>query len=103
MLGEIGISILVLMLFVFALNAVFGIIVSIVLATKRMYTQSVKSIIYLIGLGVTTILASLPFLRMHGSYSDLDRVLIIVFCLFNIALILVYIVTRLKALSGARH
>ena len=98
MLGQIGISILVLMLCAYAINVIFGIIISVVFLFKNIHGESVKSIIYLFLLGVTTILTSLPFLKMHGSYSDADRILIIAFCLINIGLIFLYFVTRIKTI-----
>jgi ABC-type Fe3+-siderophore transport system permease subunit len=98
MLGQIGISILVLMLFVFAVNGIAGVIISVVFLTNKMYGHCAKSIIYLFLLGITTTFTALPFLKMHGSYSDTDRALIIAFCLINIALILLYFITRIKAL-----
>jgi len=98
MLEGIAVSILVIMLSAFAISAVFGILISLVFLIKKMYSNFLKAIIYLFFLGITTILTSLPFLKMHGSYSDTDRILMIAFCLMNIALIVLYLVTRIRIL-----
>ena len=101
MLGSLGLGILSFMLAMYALTVVYGLSFAIVYVTKKMGTHAVRTIAYVILLALTTALSALPFLKMHGSYSDMDRWLIILLCLANIILMLVFAISRVKVLSRA--
>jgi hypothetical protein len=101
MLGDLGLGVLLFMLSMYALTVVYGLVFAIVYVVKKMGRLAVRTIAYIFLLGMTTALCATPFLKMHGSYSDTDRILIILFCLINIFLMVLFAVSRVIALSKA--
>ncbi|MBI1425036.1 MAG: hypothetical protein GC149_16440 [Gammaproteobacteria bacterium] len=98
MLGSLGLGILSFMLAMYALTVVYGLSFAVVYMTKKLGMHAVRTIAYVILLALTTALTALPFLKMHGSYSDTARWLIILLCLANIILMLVFAISRVKVL-----
>lgn len=101
MLGNLGLAILSFMLAMYALSVVYGVIFAIVYLMKKLGMHAARTIAYVLLLGMTTALSAAPFLKMHGSYSDMERLLIISFCVANIILMILFAITRVKVLAKA--
>jgi hypothetical protein len=95
----IGVSALFVMLFIFALCVIHGVVALFVCAFKKMYYCSVMTLAYILVLCATTFYAAVPFVKMSGSYSDVDKIFMAFFCLANSALI-IYVITRIKVMKG---
>jgi hypothetical protein len=94
MLRDVLLSVLLFMLSMYALTILYGVVFAIVYATKKMYRHVANTIAYVILLGLTTAMCALPFLKMHGNYSDMERVFILLFCILNIFLMILFAVSR---------
>lgn len=103
MLGNFGLAILSFMLAMYALNVLYGVIFTIVYLVKKMGMDAAKTIAYVILLGMTTALIAAAFLKMHGSYSDMERLMIILLCVVNIILMIIFAITRVKVLAKAAN
>lgn len=101
MLGNLGLAILSFMLAMYALSVVYGVIFSIVYMVKKLGMDAVRTIAYVLLLGITNLLSAIPFLKMHGSYSDMERLVIIAFCVTNILLMIIFAISRVKVLNKA--
>ena len=100
MLNTFGLAILSFMLAMYLLSVVYGVIFAILFVVKKRTMDAVRTIAYVILLGMTTVLSSIPFLNVHGSHGDLNRLLLIIFSVVNIVLMFIFAMSRLKVLNS---
>jgi len=102
MLADIGPSVLLLMLAVFAFSVVFGLICMLLLLTQRQRIEALKTLFYLLLLTASTAAVVLPTLKMHGSYSDTERLLLLLSHLANLLLMAGFIRSRFRLIAAIR-
>ena len=100
MLAQTGFTVLTFMLVIYVMGALLGVVLAVVCAVQKKMAQALKTTLYLMLLTLSTIMSAAPFLRMHGSYHDGEKLGIILFCLLNIIFIIVFVITRIKALNA---
>ena len=103
MLAKIGIFVLIIMIISYIITATFGVYCAGLHLVKKHIGRAIRTMLYLLLLIGTTIICIVPFLRMHGSYDDIDRLIIIFLCLANILLMAFFIKTRIKILREISH
>jgi len=99
MLGEFVMLYLALMAFTYfvvVIICVWSIVISIY---RRLLKQALISFIFGVLTTITSIISALPFLKMHGSYSDGDRWLLIGLVSINMAFMIFVISSRFKVLK----
>ena len=99
--GDLMLAVLLFMLVMYALTVVYGLSFAIVYALKKLRLHAVRTIAYVLLLGMANLLAAAPFLKMHGSYSDMGRLGIVLLCVVNILLMIGFAFTRVKVLVKA--
>lgn len=100
MLGHIGFTILTFMLVIYVIGALLGLVCVVIYAAQKMTGQALKTMLYLSALTLSTVMSAVPFLRMHGSYADGEKLGILLFCLLNILLMVIFSISRIMALTA---
>ena len=103
MLGEIALILYVLMALVYLGGSILCIwsLFKFLLTSKA--KQAFISLFFIALMTVTSVFCALPAMKMHGSYSDGDRLLIIGLVASNIALMIFIIRSRYRTLNENRQ
>ena len=94
MLAEIGLLLLGLMGIAYLIGIVICTWTLLWCAVKGYGAESGMSLLYGAGITISSIICGLPFLKMHGNFSDIDRLLIIALIILNLALIVILCKSR---------
>lgn len=99
MLNDIGPPLLIFMLAVFVFSVVFGLICLLLLLSQGQRGDALKTLLYLLLLAAFTAVVVYPTLRMHGSFSSIERLLLLLLHLANLMLMTVFIRSRLRLIA----
>ena len=69
-------------------------------AVRHAWGEAFKSLLYAFLISISTVIAFLPALAMHTSFTDLDRLFIFGWWLVNILLMILYAVMRARRLMS---
>jgi predicted membrane channel-forming protein YqfA (hemolysin III family) len=100
MLADIRPPDLLLMLAVFTLSLVLGLICILLLLSQRQHADAANTLFFLLLLAAATAVVVLPALKMHGSYSAMERLLLLLLHLANLLLTVAFIRPRLRLLAA---
>lgn len=100
MLGELGIWLLGLMATAFGGSFLVGSWALIRSASRKQARLAILSFMSMAVITITSLFCALPFLKMHGSYSDRDRLIIIALVVANTALILFIARSLIRTIIG---
>lgn len=100
MLSAIAFDLMTIYGVFFFVFLVVTLIYMILFAIRQAWGQAFMSLFYAFLISVSTVLAFLPALAMHTSFTDLDRLLIFGWWLVNILLMIVYAVMRARKLMS---
>ena len=96
MLGEIGVLLLVLMAHVYLGGAIVGIWALFSCISNKLIKQALISFFSVVVITTTSLFCVLPFLKMHGGYSDQERIMIISLVAANIAFMIFISISRIR-------
>lgn len=94
MLGEIGIAFLIIMVVAYLAGLPVNLYCLFSCLVRKRFLHALKTLVYLVLVTFGTLLCILPFLKMHGSYTDTERLAIIALCAANLGFILLVAFTR---------
>ena len=103
MLADLGLPILLLMLGLLALNLLFGLVAMLLYLSRRHPADAARTFLYLLIITASSAASTYPTLRMHGSFSDMDRLLLLGWHLGNVLAMLLFLASRLRLILRSRR